>query len=280
LLGLGGHELGPIASADVDDHANLSRRKQVAQLAQRAENGFVGVPSGALDQTASMCCARGCALFFDIRTGQLEQIAFDAEANGMAVLVIDTRVSRSLSAIAHSPPLGAERGTSQPGAADYGDRRRACERAAALLGTTSLRDVKSGDLVAAQAQLPAELGPLVRHVVTENARVHETVALLRAHRVAEIGPLLTASHVSLRDDYRVSSPELDLAVDTALAHGALGARMTGAGFGGSAIALVSESNRSAIERALTDAFARRGWTSPRLFTAVPSAGAGRDDPTP
>src|SRR5205807_2368889 len=116
---------------------------------------------------------------------------------------------------------------------------RGCERAAELLGVPALRDIKASELDSVAASLPAELVPLVRHVVTEDTRVLDTVDLLRRNRLTEIGPLLTASHTSLRDDYRVSCVELDVAVDTTLATGALGARMTGAGFGGSAIALVS-----------------------------------------
>jgi galactokinase len=262
LLGIAGQHIDPPAGHEPG--LDAFDRMAIARLAQRAENGFVGVPSGLLDQAASMCCVDGHALFFDVRSGRTEQVAFDIAAQGLEVLVIDTRVNHSLH--------GASNGS-----IDYGDRRQSCDRAAALLGITSLRDVKPGDLVAAQAHLPAELRQLMRHVVTENARVVEAVALLRADRPADIGPLLTASHASLRDDYRVSCAELDVAVDIALTAGALGARMTGAGFGGSAIALVPATERPAIEHAVTDAFARHDWTPPRTFTATPSAGAGRED---
>jgi galactokinase len=120
------------------------------------------------------------------------------------------------------------------------------------------------------------LRPLVRHVVTENDRVLRTVDLLRANKLAEIGPHLSASHVSLRDDYRVSCLELDVAVDAAMTAGALGARMVGGGFGGSAIALVPVDLHPAVEESVLSAYAERSLLTPRLFTAVPSAGAGRD----
>lgn len=248
LLGLAGHEIG----------AGYAERSQVAEWAHQAENGFVGVPSGVLDQTASMCCTEANVLFLDVRSGIAEQVPFDAAAEGLEVLIIDTRVNHAL------------------GDSEYGDRRRGCERAAELLGVPALRDVSIEDLPGAPEELPSELGPLVRHVVTENARVLDTVELLRASKLAEVGPLLTQSHTSLRDDYRVSCEELDVAVDTALAAGALGARMMGGGFGGSAIALVADDLRLEVERQVNAVFAERSFTTPRLFIAIPSAGAGRD----
>ncbi|MBB5156282.1 galactokinase [Saccharopolyspora phatthalungensis] len=231
---------------------------EIARLVQRAENDFAGAPTGLLDQTASLACTAAHALFFDVRSGESEQIPFDPRSVGLELLVIDTRVKHS-----HSE-------------SGYGQRRQGCERAADLLELKALRDVAIGDLAATLPNLPEELRPLVRHVVTENDRVLTTVDELRAGRYAEIGPLLTASHASLRDDYRVSAPELDLAVDSALEAGALGARMIGGGFGGSAIALVPVADRPDIERAVRSAFERQHLTAPRLFTAVPSAGAGRD----
>jgi galactokinase len=248
LLGLAGHEIG-------QDYAE---RAQLAEWAHQAENGFVGVPSGVLDQTASMCCTEANVLFLDVRTGAAQQVPFDAAADNLEVLIIDTRVNHAL------------------GDSEYGDRRRGCERAAELLGVPALRDITVAGLDQALAALPADLAPLVRHVVTENARVLDTVDLLRADKLAEVGPLLTLSHASLRDDYRVSAVELDVAVDAAVRAGALGARMMGGGFGGSAIALVAVGARAEVEQQVNAAFAERGFTAPRLFTAVPSAGAGRD----
>ncbi|MGW4590962.1 galactokinase [Amycolatopsis thermoflava] len=248
LLGLAG-----------EDDPGPERRAEIARWAQRAENDFVGAPTGVLDQTASLCCVDGHVLFLDVRSGEMEQVPFDAAAAGLRILAIDTRVKH-----AHSE-------------GGYGERRKGTERAADLLGVKALRDVDPGDLDSALAQLPAELGPLVRHVVTENQRVLDVVALLRDGRIGDIGPLLTASHVSMRDDYRISCPELDLAVEVAEANGALGARMTGGGFGGTAIALVPESAVDTVEAAVTEAFDRAGYRAPRAFVAVPSPGAGRDE---
>jgi galactokinase len=256
LLGLARREVGSGTDADNAERAELAR------WAQRAENEFAGVPSGVLDQTASLCCQDKRVLYLDVRSGEVEQVTFGAAAEGLEILVIDTRSSHKL-------------GDATDGDG-YGNRRRGCERAAALLGIPMLRDVKLNELPSVAATLPDDLFPLVRHVVTENARVLETVELLHRNRLPQIGPVLTMSHESLRDDYRVSCAELDVAVETALANGALGARMTGAGFGGSVIALVPAEDRPDVEQAATEAFEQRGWTAPRLFTAVPSAGAARD----
>jgi galactokinase len=247
LLGLAGVEL---------DTPGAPSRPQIAAWVQRSENQFVGVPTGLLDQTASLCCVSSHVLFLDVRSGAMEQIPLDARAQGLEVLVMDTRARHS----------HADSG--------YRNRRRGCERAAELLGVPALRDVPVEALEG--TGLPPELQRLVRHVVTENARVLSTVELLRADKLAEIGPLLTESHTSLARDYRVTCPELDEAVDSALRAGALGARMTGGGFGGSAIALVRSDRVDEIGAAVTAAFARRQFTAPRLFNAVPSAGAGRD----
>ncbi|MET8761703.1 galactokinase [Lentzea sp. NPDC004782] len=235
-----------------------AERLEIARWVQRSENDFVGAPTGILDQTASLCCIEAHALFYDVRSGKSEQIPFDAAASGLEVLVVDTRASHSL----------VDGG--------YGARRAGCERAANLLGVPALRDVDIAELDATLVRLPEELRPLVRHVVTENDRVLRTVELLRAGRLADIGPLISASHASLRDDYRVSCLELDVAVDSALAAGALGARMIGGGFGGSAIALVPVERRDEVEGRVIASFASRSLTRPRLFKAVPSAGAGRD----
>ncbi|MFC6090492.1 galactokinase [Saccharothrix lopnurensis] len=232
----------------------------VARWVQRAENDFVGAPTGLLDQTASLCCAEAHVLFLDVRSFESEQVPFDAAAQDLEVLVVDTRAS-------HSHTDGG-----------YGARRAGCEEAAGLLGVPALRDVEVDGLDDALGRLPDGLRPLVRHVVTENARVLAAVELLRADALAELGPLLDASHASLRDDYRVSAPELDVAVDAARSAGALGARMVGGGFGGSAIALVPVAEHDGVVRRVLEAFAERGWQAPRTFTAVPSAGAGRDEP--
>jgi galactokinase len=251
LLGLAG--LSPDG-----DEASSPTRQEIARWVQRSENDFVGAPTGLLDQTASLCCVEAHALFLDVRSGKSEQVLFDAAAAGLEVLVVDTRAS-------HSHTDGG-----------YGARRAGCERAAEILGVPALRDVEISELTDTLTRLPEDLRPLVRHVVTENDRVLQTVDLLRANRLGDIGPLLSASHASLRDDYRVSCLELDIAVDAAMAAGALGARMVGGGFGGSAIALVPVDLHSAVEKSVFAAFAERSLPKPRLFTAVPSAGAGQD----
>ncbi|CCH29058.1 galactokinase [Actinosynnema sp. NPDC047251] len=233
-------------------------RPEIARRVQRAENDFVGAPTGLLDQTASLLCTEAHVLFLDVRSGEAEQVPFDAAASGLEVLVVDTRAH-------HSNTDGG-----------YASRRAGCERAAALLGVPALRDVEFDRLDQALARLPEDLRPLVRHVVTEDERVLRAVDALRAGALADLGPLLTASHESLRDDYRVSVPELDVAVGSALAEGALGARMVGGGFGGSAIALVPVERHDAVVRRVLAAYAERDWATPRTFPAVPSAGAGRE----
>ncbi|MCX5256550.1 galactokinase [Streptomyces canus] len=235
------------------------QRWQLARLCQRAENVYVGAPTGIMDQTASACCEAGHALFLDTRDLSQKQIPFDLAAEGMVLLVVDTRVKHS-----HSE-------------GEYGKRRAGCERGAALLGVDALRDIPYGELDAALARLgdDEEAVRLVRHVVTEDERVEKTIALLESGETRAIGPVLIAGHASLRDDFRISCPELDLVVDTALATGALGARMTGGGFGGSAIVLAEAADVETITKAVQEAFAAAEFTAPRVFEAVPSAGARR-----
>ncbi|MDH6450779.1 MULTISPECIES: galactokinase [unclassified Streptomyces] len=236
------------------------QRWQLARLCQRAENVYVGAPTGIMDQTASACCESGHALFLDTRDLAQKQIPFDLAAEGMVLLVVDTRVKHS-----HSE-------------GEYGKRRAGCERGAALLGVDALRDIPYGELDAALERLgdDEEAVRLVRHVVTEDERVEKVVALLESGGDTRgIGPILVAGHASLRDDFRISCPELDLVVDTALASGALGARMTGGGFGGSAIVLAEAADVETIAKAVQEAFAAAEFTAPRVFEAVPSAGARR-----
>ncbi|MGW3986821.1 galactokinase [Streptomyces sp. NPDC004830] len=232
---------------------------QLARLCQRAENVYVGAPVGIMDQTASACCTRGHALFLDTRDLSQQQIPFDLAAGGLRLLVVDTQVKHS-----HSE-------------GEYGKRRAGCEKGAALLGVDALRDIPYDDLDAALDRLgdEEEVRRLVRHVVTEDRRVERVVSLLEAGETRGIGPVLVEGHASLRDDFRISCPELDLVVEASLAAGALGARMTGGGFGGSAIVLAEEADVDAIGKAVTEAFAAAGFTAPRVFEAVPSAGARR-----
>jgi len=229
-------------------------RPELATLAQYAENDFVGVPSGIMDQSASLLSRAGHALLLDCRSGATADIPLDPAAAGLALLIIDTGARHAL------------------GDGRYAQRRRGCDRAAALRGVASLRDVTS------RAALSALTDPVLRrrarHVITENARVEQTVALLADGNLAGVGPVLLASHASLAGDFEVSWPEADVAVDAAMAAGALGARMMGGGFGGSAIALVPAGER-AVGAAVTAEFARRSWPPPAFFPARPSAGAFR-----
>ncbi|WP_328967075.1 galactokinase [Streptomyces sp. NBC_00239] len=230
---------------------------ELARIAQRAENAFAGVPCGIMDQMASVCCTEGAALHLDSRTLARRQVPFDPEGRGLALLVVDTRVTHDL------------------GDGAYAALRAGCEQAAALLGLTALRDLAAHELASALAELPPELVPLVRHVVTEDERVAEAVGHLEAGRVGALGPVLTAGHASLRDDYRVSCPEADLVVDTALAAGALGARMTGGGFGGSVIVLVPAAAADPVAAAVHAAFAAAGHRQPGVLPAAPAPGARR-----
>ncbi|PRX91855.1 galactokinase [Allonocardiopsis opalescens] len=233
---------------------------ELARLAQRAENGYVGAPTGILDQSAALRCVEGRALYLDCRSLAARNVPFDLASAGLRLLVIDTRVHHS-----HAEADGG-----------YRVRRAECERAAKILGVPALRDVE--DLAGALRRLPDPvLRDRVQHVVTEIHRVNATVGLLRAGAYAEIGTLLSMSHLSLRDQFRISCPELDLAVETAVAAGARGARMTGGGFGGSAIALVAADRLDKVREAVTAAFRRQGWTEPGLITALPSPGARRVD---
>jgi galactokinase len=226
-------------------------RPTLARIARRAENEFVGVPSGILDQSASLLCTAGHALLLDCRDGSTEQVAFDAAAAGLTLLVIDTRAHHEL------------------GDGQYAVRKRQCEEACEALEIDSLRDATPDDL----ERLDGVLQRRARHIVTENDRVHEVAGLLRAGELGALGAVLLASHASMRDDYEISAPELDVAVDAAAEAGAIGARMTGGGFGGSAIALVEDADT--VRDAVEAAFARKNYTAPAFLEAVPSAGASR-----
>ena len=257
-LGLGGTDQG---------------RAVLAAACVRAENDIAGAPTGGLDQAASLRSRAGTALLLDCRDFSLEPVPLDLTAAGLELLVMDTRTHHL-----HSD-------------GQYGARRQACDRLARLLAVPALRDVAPAGLDAALAAVhdalatvhagaesaaeADELGRRLRHVVTEIGRVSDTVDLLRAGRLRQIGPLLDASHASLRYDYEVSCDELDLACAAALAAGALGARMTGGGFGGSAIALVESAAVYPVAAAVAAAFAASGFSAPAFLRAVPAAAAGR-----
>jgi galactokinase len=231
-------------------------RRELAAIARRAENDFAGVPSGIMDQSASLLGERGHALLLDCRSLETSQVPFDPAASGAQLLLINTRASHQLTA-------GA-----------YAERRAECEQAARLLGVPSLRYLTA---VADTSRLTDPvLRRRARHVVTDDQRVLEVVALLRsgsADAYPQIGRLLTQAHVSLRDDFEVSWPEADVTVDAAVAAGALGARMIGGGFGGSVLALAGSATE--VRAAVAEAFARRSWTAPQFLSAVPSDSARR-----
>jgi len=230
----------------------------LAQVGRRAENEAVGAPTGIMDQMASMLGRADAATFIDCRSLATESVPTGFTGEGLEVLVIDTRVS-------HSHSTGG-----------YRERRDACERGAALLGIPSLRDASEADLPRAAELMDDVTFRRARHVITENQRVLDTVRVLGADGPRAIGDLLVASHSSMRDDFEISVPELDLAVETALDQGAVGARMTGGGFGGAAIALVEHDAVDRIADAVTRAFADAGFAAPHVFTVHPSDGPRRD----
>jgi galactokinase len=243
--------LAAFADLNALDIAPLDR----AKLARTAENAYVGAPTGLLDQAASTLCIADHALFLDCRDFASRQVPLAVTGAGLEILVVDTRTR-------HTHVDG-----------EYAARRASCEQAASILGVPALRDVI--DLDAALAQLPELIGRRVRHIVTENARVLESVAALDAGDYTRLGELMTASHVSMRDDYEITETSVDLAVATACAAGALGARMTGGGFGGCVLALVSAEQVDAVGAAVTAAFAEASLAVPVTFLGRPSAGARR-----
>jgi galactokinase len=234
--------------------AGLSR-PTLAELARRAENEVVGAPVGVMDQRASLEGRAGHAVFLDCRSGSVELVPMPLGELGLALAVVD-------SGVRHRHADGA-----------YRNRREACERAARRLGVGALREATEADLERLASE--PELQRRTRHVVSEERRVVLAADLLRAGDVAAIGPLLTASHVSLRDDFEVSVAELDAAVEGSLAAGALGARLTGGGFGGAAIALVAATALPDLEVACRESFARLGAAPPGVVTVVPADGAHR-----
>ncbi|WP_295786412.1 galactokinase [uncultured Microbacterium sp.] len=249
---------GAVASA-INDVWNAGLDKvALARVGRIAENDAVGAPTGIMDQMASMLGVADAATFLDCRTLETRAVPLGFADAGLAILVVDTLVE-------HAHSTGG-----------YRERREACERGAAAFGVASLRDLTVDDLPRAAEMLDDVTHRRVRHVVTENQRVLDTVAALDADGPAAIGDLLVASHASMRDDFEISVPELDLAVETTLAAGALGARMTGGGFGGAAIALMPVGLIPAATEAVLGAFAASGFRRPNVFTVTPSEGARRD----
>ncbi|WP_420112507.1 galactokinase [Pseudactinotalea sp.] len=242
----------------VGDPSSDEGRAALAAACVRAENEIAGANTGGMDQAASLRCREGHALLLDCRDGSVEHLEFDLAAAGLELLVIDTRAEHALVD------------------GQYAQRRATCEAAAATLGVETLREIEPAQLDAALARLDDDVSRArVRHVVTEIERVRGFVDLLSAGKVREVGPLMDASHDSLRDDYEVTGTELDTAVNAARAAGALGARMTGGGFGGSAIALIDAGRADEVSTAVVQAFREAGLGEPAFLVATPSAPAGR-----
>ncbi len=226
-------------------------KKQLAVLCQHAENAFVGINSGIMDQYASLLCQAGTALLIDCRSLEAKQIPLNLAEAGLALLICDTRVSREL------------------GATGYNARRQACERAAHHLGIKDLRDARLEDL----DRLSGEERRRAAHVITENMRVLQGVEALEQQDFVTFGQLMYASHRSLRDDYEVSTPELDAFVEIAIQSSVLGARLTGAGFGGCAIALVRSEATNVLIANVQHYFADRGFKQPAFLSFQPETGA-------
>lgn len=227
-------------------------RKAIMNAGIRAENEYVGVPTGGMDQAVALFGAAGSALMLDFATGARSLVRLDPEGAGLTWVVVDTQVR-------HALVDGA-----------YAARRADCQAAATGLGLPLLALADPGDL----ARVPGgRIGRRARHVISEQARVGDFAAACSAGDWAAAGGVMTESHTSLRDDYEVSCAELDAAVGAATDAGALGARMTGGGFGGCAIALVPTTGVSGVEASVLAAFAENGWDAPTVFVVEASGGA-------
>ncbi|MDE0868377.1 MAG: galactokinase [Aquiluna sp.] len=243
----------------INDLWNMGHsKKELALIGQRAENEVVGAPTGIMDQTASMLASTDAAVLIDCLSLETEIVDLGLEAQNLVVAVIDTQVSHR-----HSD-------------GGYRSRRDACEKGALIMGVSSLRELGHSDLEAAKSKLDDLTYRRVRHIITENDRVLATVAALRAGQIDKIGPIFEASHVSMRDDFEISIPELDLAVETALKTGAIASRMTGGGFGGAAIAVINKDLLTGLEVAVRAAFAQAGFGAANVFIVSASAGANRE----
>ncbi len=229
--------------------------ESLARLAQKGENEYVGVPCGIMDQSVSLMAKRGSALLLDCRDLTSRDIAFDVASHGLELLIIDTQAHHSLTD------------------GGYAQRRASCDGVVAKLAVRSMRELTMEKLEASHDLISTTEFMRARHAVTEIARVLDAVKALESKNFTTLGHLLNASHASLRDDYDVSCPELNTAVDAAITAGALGARMVGGGFGGSAIALIKASHTQEMIKSIEVAFESKRFKSPRFFTSLPSQGA-------
>ena len=229
--------------------------EELARLTQKAENQYVGVPCGIMDQSVSLMASRGFALLLDCRDLSTRNIPFDVASHGLELLIIDTQAHHALTD------------------GGYAERRASCESVAAKLSVKSMRELTLAQLDSGRANLSETEYIRARHAITEMKRVLDCVDALGSGDFVKVGQLINESHRSLRDDYTVSCPELNTAVEASLAAGALGSRMVGGGFGGSAIALIEASKTSHTIKAVERAFADKKFKAPRFFTSLPSQGA-------
>jgi galactokinase len=229
--------------------------EELARLTQKAENQYVGVPCGIMDQSVSLMATQGSALLLDCRDLSTKNIPFDVASKGLELLIIDTQAHHALTD------------------GGYAERRASCESVVVKLGIKSLRELSLEHLENSRALLTETEFVRARHAVTEMKRVLECVDALSNSDFEKVGHLINQSHASLRDDYTVSCPELDTAVEAALSAGALGSRMVGGGFGGSAIALIQASKTIETIKMIEKAFSIKRFKAPRFFTSLPSQGA-------
>ena len=241
------------ALATLGEEVGETRRKMLVGVCMRAETDVAGAPTGGMDQTVALLAEAGTALLIDFSAGSTRAVPIGPDAP--EILVIDTGVSHALND------------------GGYASRRADCEEAARLLGLMTLRSATLADLERLDDD---RLRRRARHVVTEISRVSRTVTEIESSEWDVVGGLFAESHASMRDDFEISCPELDLAVETAVAAGALGARMTGGGFGGSAVALVAPDRRDQVIAAVAEAFTAAGWAPPSTLIATPSGAAAAD----
>ena len=231
-------------------------RIESARIAQRAENDYVGAPTGMMDQLAALCGEPRRALLIDFLVSSVRPVVFDPDAAGVALLLINSRAP-------HRHAGG-----------EYASRRASCERAAADLGVGSLRDVQDRGVAVLGAITDPVDARRARHILTDNQRVIEVVAALENSDFATMGQLLTASQASMRDDFEITTDHIDLIADTAVHAGALGARMTGGGFGGCVIALVDAERVDVVSDAVRRAVDDAGYPEPTITRTHAAAGAG------
>jgi galactokinase len=234
-------------------------RIELARIAQRAENDYVGAPTGMMDQLASLCGEPRKALMIDFREPTVRPVAFDPDASNVALLLINSRAPH------------------QHAGGEYAARRASCERAAADLGVSSLREVQDRGVSVLDGIADPVDAHRARHILTDNQRVLDVVAALEDSDYAAIGEILTASQASMRDDFEITTAHIDLIADTAVRAGALGARMTGGGFGGCVIALVPEEKTDAVGEAVRRAVADAGYPRPTIMRTQAGQGAEQLD---